>query len=77
MKVKSPLKPQSTREGGAPGQARTTKAYFFKDEHVISLFKLFQKSNKLKLLEVRRPDEIGKTDDPNYCLYYKMLGHST
>ena len=44
---------------------------------MVSLFKLFQKSNKLKLLEVRRPDEIGKTDDPNYCLYYKMLGHPT
>jgi len=47
------------------------------DEHVVSLFKLFQKSNKLKLSEVRRPEEVGKTDDPSYCLYHKILEHPT
>jgi len=41
------------------------------------LFKLLQKSNKLKLLEVRRPEEAGKTDDPNYYLCHRMLGHTT
>jgi len=48
----SPSKSQSTRRGGALGQALASKAYSFKDEHVVSLFKLLQKSNKLKLLEV-------------------------
>ena len=38
-------------------------------------FKLLQKSNKLKLLEVKCPEEVGKTDDPSYYLYHKMLGH--
>ena len=61
----------------ALGQALANKLYSFKDEHAIFLFKLFQKSNKLKLLEVRRPAEVGKTDDPTYCLYHRMLGYPT
>jgi len=47
------------------------------DEHVVSLFKLLYKSNKLKVSEMRCPREIGKIDDPNYCLYHRMLGNST
>jgi len=43
---------------------RANKQYFFKDEHVASLFKLFHKSKKLKLPEAKRPGEVGKTDDP-------------
>ena len=53
------------------------KQYSFKDEHVISLFKLFHKGNKLKLSEAKRPEEVGKTDDPNYCLYHKMVRYHT
>jgi len=41
------------------------------------LFKLLNKSNRLKLPEARRLDEVGKTDNPNYCLYHRMLGHPT
>ena len=63
------------RGGGAPGQARANRLYLFKDEHVISMFKLLQKSNKFKFPEARHPEEVGKTDDPNYCLYHRMLGH--
>jgi len=37
----------------------------------------FTKSNKLKLPEAKRPEEVGKTDDPNSCLYHRMLGNST
>ena len=48
----------------APGQARANKLYFFKDEHVVFLFKLLQKSNRFKLLEIRRPEEVGKTEIP-------------
>jgi len=44
---------------------------------MVSLFKLLQKSNRLKLLEIRSPEEVRKTDDPNYCLYHRMLGHPT
>jgi len=61
----------------ASGQPRANKLYLFKDEHVVSLFKLLQKSNRLKLSKIRLPEEVGKTEDPNYCLYHRMLGYST
>jgi len=44
---------------------------------MVSLFKLRQKSNKLKLLEAKRPEEVEKIDDPSYCIYHRMLGHPT
>ena len=56
---------------------RANKQYSFKDKHVVSLFKLLHKSDKLKLLEARRPEEVGKIDNPNYRLYHRMVGHPT
>ena len=41
------------------------------------MFKLLNKSNRLKLPEVRRPEEVGKTDNLKYYLYHRMLGHPT
>ena len=73
----SPAKTQPARGNTASGQIRANKQYSFKDEHVVALFKLLQKSNKLKLPEPKRPEEVGKTDDPNYCLYHRMVGHPT
>ena len=35
---------------------------------------MLHKSNKLKLPEVKHP-EVGTTDDPNYYLYHRMVGH--
>jgi len=75
--VKSPSKTQLVRGGLAPGQAHANKLYSFKDEHLISLFKLLQKSNILKLLEVRRPKDAKKSNDPCFYLYHRMLGHPT
>jgi len=75
--VKLPSKSQSVKGGLASGQAHANKSYSFKDEHIVSLFKFLQKSNLLKLLEIRCPKEVGKADDPNYCLYHRMLGHPT
>jgi len=75
--TKSPAKPQPVKGSGSSSQPRANKQYSFKDEHVDSLFKLLNKSNRLKLPEARRPEEVGKTDNPNYCLYHRMLGHPT
>jgi len=75
--MKSPSKPQPARGGSSSSQPRANKQYSFKDEHVDSLFKLLNKSNRLKFPEARRPEELGKTDNPNYCLYHRMLGHPT
>ena len=38
---------------------------------------LFNKDNKLKLSEVRWPEEIGRTNNPNYSLFHKMVHHPT
>ena len=71
------MNPQSDIEGGTLSQEHANRLYSFKDEHVVSLFKLLQKSNKLKLSEDRCLKDAGKIDDPTYCLYHKMLGHPT
>ena len=75
--IKSPVKPQSVKGSGSSSQPRANKQYSFKDEHVDSLFKLLNKSNRLKLPEARRPEKVDKTDNPNYRLYHRMLGHPT
>ena len=76
--TKSPIKPQLTRGGSSYlSQPRANRQYSFKDEHVDSLFKLLNKNNRLKLSEARHPEEVGNTDNPNYCLYHRMLGHPT
>ena len=75
--TKSPVKPQPVKGSGSSSQPRASKQYSFKDEHVDWLFKLLNKSNRLKLPEARRPEEVDKTDNPNYYLYHRMLGHPT
>jgi len=77
IEMKSPSKPQPARAGSSSCQSCANKQYSFKDEHVHSLFKLLNKSNILKLPEARRPEEVGKTNNLNYCLYHRMLGHPT
>ena len=46
-------------------------------EHVITIFHLLNKGNKLKLPKVRRPEEVGRTNDPNYYHFYRMVRHLT
>ena len=77
MEAKSPPKSKPARGSNFSEQVRANKQYSFRDEHVVSLFKLLCKSNKLKLPETKCPEEVGKTDDPNYCLYHIILRHPT
>ena len=44
------------------------KQYSFKDEQVVAIFHLLHKGNKLKLPDARHPNEIGRANDPKYCL---------
>ena len=53
------------------------KVYSFKDEQVVIIFHLLHKGNKFKLPEVRRFNEVGRTNDANYCLFYRMVHHPT
>src|SRR3984957_13460675 len=75
--VASLPKPPQEKEGNVSLKERLNKQYSFKDKYVISLFKLLQKSNKLKLPEAKRPEEVGKVNDPKYCFYHRILGHPT
>ena len=61
----------------ASSQPRANKSYSFKDKLVVSLFKLLQKSNRLKLSMIRDPEDVENIDDPNYCLCHRMLGYPT
>ena len=63
MEVKSPSKIQSVRGVCLPAKHMPKNYTSFKDEQVVSLFKLLQKSNRLKLPEIRRPEEVRKIDD--------------
>ena len=29
----------------------------------------------IELPECRRPEDMGKVDDPNYCKYHRIIGH--
>ena len=71
--------PPKTKKSGTDNQEFKfpPKQYSFKDEQVVSTFHLLQKGSKLKLPEVRRPNEVGHTNDPNYYLFHKMVHHPT
>ena len=77
METTSSPKHQPARGGKSSNQARVNRQYSFNDEHVVFLLILLQKSNRLKLSEIRHPEEMEKIDNPNYYLYHRMLGHST
>src|SRR3954466_11213534 len=67
----------SFRPTGGGFIERSQVKYSFKDEKVEALFKMLSKAGQLKLPEPRNPEDVGKTDDPRYCLYYRGLGHPT
>jgi len=71
--------PQKANVGGNGNQQSRPpqRQYSFKEEHVVTIFHLLNKGNKLKLPEVKRPEEVGRTNDPNYCLYHRMIHHPT
>jgi len=66
-----------SKKGNSNRTSEYQRQYSFNNEHVVTLFHLLNKGNKLKLLEVRRPDEVGQTNDPDYCLFYRMVHHPT
>ena len=62
---------------GASGTKEYQRQYSFKDEHVVTIFYLLNKGNKLKLPEARHPNDVGRTNDPNYYLFHRMVHHPT
>ena len=76
VEIASSLK-ASTKQKGVVADTHFQKQYDFKDEQVVTIFKSLLKGKKIKLPEVRRPEDAAKTDDPNYCLYHGMVHHPT
>jgi len=66
-----------SKKGDSNKTSEYQRQYSFKYEHVVTLFHLLNKGKKLKLPQARRPDEVGRTNDPNYCLFHRMVHHPT
>jgi len=80
MAVKLSGAAQPKQKGSTSGSYEfkfMSKVYSFKDEQVATIFHLLHKGNKLKLLEVRRPNKVGSTNDANYCLFHRIVHHPT
>ena len=71
--------PLKTKKSGVNNQEFKfpLKQYSFKDKQVVTIFHLLHKWNKLKLPEARRLNKVGRTNDPNYCLFHRMVHHPT
>ncbi|XP_065637351.1 uncharacterized protein LOC136070820 [Quercus suber] len=54
---------------------REQKAYPFSDEDVPNILEQLLQLKLIELPECRRPQDIGKVDDPNYCKYHHIIGH--
>ena len=52
-----------------------SKPYSFRKDKVRKLFKQALKDG-LQLPDSKRPAEANKTDDPNYCPYHRIMGHT-
>ncbi|KAH0636367.1 hypothetical protein KY289_036282 [Solanum tuberosum] len=51
------------------------KEYPFLDSDVSDIFDELLELKLIELLEMKRPDEAGKADDPNYCKYHRLVSH--
>src|SRR4051812_36215356 len=67
----------SSRPTGGGFIDRSQVKYSFKDDKVQALFNMLSKGDQLKLPEPKNPEEVGKTDDPRYCLHHRGLDHPT
>jgi len=71
----APPKQKKCNSNNNPEFKFSQKQYSFKDEQVVTMFHLLNKDNKLKLLEIRLPDKVGCTNNPNYYLFHRMAHH--
>ena len=54
---------------------REQKVYTFPDEDVPNILEQLLQLKLIELLECRRPEDMGKVDDPNYYKYHRIIGH--
>ncbi|XP_060968195.1 uncharacterized protein LOC133035834 [Cannabis sativa] len=49
--------------------------YSFDDDDVDQIFNELLKAKAIRLPEPKRPNEVGMTNDPNYCRYHQIVSH--
>jgi hypothetical protein len=54
---------------------KKTKSYSFRRDKVAQIFRGAVK-NSLALPVSKRPEDADKSDEPNFCPYHRVLGHS-
>jgi hypothetical protein len=54
---------------------KKTKSYSFRRDKVDQIFRGAVK-NGLALPASKRPEDADKSDEPNFCPYHRVLGHS-
>ncbi|KAF3684272.1 hypothetical protein FXO38_00372 [Capsicum annuum] len=51
------------------------KEYPFLNFDIAEIFNELLKHKLIDLLEMKQPNEAGRTNDPNYCKYHRLVGH--
>ncbi|KAG9458562.1 hypothetical protein H6P81_003070 [Aristolochia fimbriata] len=51
---------------------RQAKTYPFPDSDVPGMLEQLLEKNLLQLPEAKRPEDVGKSSDPNYCKYHRL-----
>ncbi|KAG8376466.1 hypothetical protein BUALT_Bualt09G0066400 [Buddleja alternifolia] len=57
-------------------QRKNGKEISFPDEILKDLFEELKDQGLIDLPEAKRPGEVGKIDNPRYCPYHRLVGHS-
>ena len=68
------LMASSRNRGSMLRDSEKNEHFYFKYDAPKMLDKLLEKG-LVELPESRRPEEIGRTNDPNYCKYYRIINH--
>ena len=51
------------------------KTYPFPDADIQGMLKELLEKNVIKLLECKSSEKMGRTNDPNYCIYHRVVSH--
>ena len=51
------------------------KTYPFPNADVRGMLEDLLEKNVIKLPECKRPEEMGRTNDPKYCIYHRVVSH--
>ena len=51
------------------------KVYPFSDLDIVDMLEQLLEKQLIQLLECKRPEQVGKVDNPNYCKYHWVISH--